>query len=119
MTVVKVVIGRKPSRTDKRAQLRQLKDAGVWLLDLKTDPKEHKQEDLSSHVGDLAKRVARAKADHVVLVKVNVYDTAFARLRERGLPVVDERIHFPSTGRQADFEKGMKRALKKIGWRTP
>jgi hypothetical protein len=110
------VLGVEPLRTAKKTQLGQLRDAGVWLIDLKLDPKEHEREDLSPHVDDLVQRAADCAADDVVLVKVTVYDSAFAALRERGLPVVDERIHFPGSGRQKEFEKGMRRALGQIGW---
>ena len=114
--VVREVLGVEPSRTAKKTQLGQLRDAGVWLIDLKLDPKQHEREDLSPHVDDLVQRAADCAADDVVLVKVTVYDSAFAALRERGLPVVDERIHFPGSGRQKEFEKGMRRALGQIGW---
>jgi hypothetical protein len=41
----------------------------------------------------------------VILVKVDVYDAAFEALRDAGIAVVDERIPFPSTGRQTEFAK--------------
>ena len=97
----------------------QLSDAGVCLIDLKLDPKEHKRENLSSFVDDLVERAADCRAAHVVLVKATVYDSASAALHERGLPAVDERIHFPGNGRQKAFEEGMRRALRQIGWTRP
>jgi hypothetical protein len=113
---VKVVLDEVPSRLDKAAQLARFRDQGVQLLDLKEDPKETGETDLSVHVDDLVRRARACEPDHIVLVKVNVYDEAFQALRDAGLPVVDERIMFPSTGRQGDFRTGMKRALKRIGW---
>ena len=44
---------------------------------------------------------------------MTVYDVAFSALKEAGLPVIDERIPFPGSGRQKDFEVAFSRALSK------
>lgn len=114
--VVKTVLKDTPARAGKRAQLERLRDEGVWLTDLKADPKASENEDLSSYVDDLVKRVRKRAPEHVVLVKVNVFDTVYGALHEAGLPVLDVRMPFPSSGRQTEFKHGMQAALEAIGW---
>lgn len=40
-------------------------------------------------------------------------------LRTKGFPVIDERMHFPTSGQQQRFEFGFARALNAAGWRPP
>ena len=113
--VVKTVLGESPSRAGKPRQLTRLRDVGVFLLDLKDDPKDG-DERLDAHVPAL---VARAKAlapDRVITIKANVCDLCQGPLRAAGLSVVDERIPFPGSGQQRRFVQAMGRALESIHW---
>ena len=113
--VVRTVLREEPAR-DKATQLRRLQACGVFLMDLKTDPKSGAGEDLSRFVPGLVERVVTCAPEHVVLIKANVYDLAYRPLRDANVPVVDERLPFPSSGRQTEFRDGMNRALRAINW---
>jgi hypothetical protein len=107
--VVPHLLGEEPARLDKPAQLAALRDLGVFLIDLKPNPCDPAP--LDSFVDGLVDRVLRLEPLHAVLVKVDVYDAAFQRLRATDVPVIDARLPFPSTGRQAEFADGFRSAL--------
>jgi hypothetical protein len=113
--VVETVLGEEPSRTGKAAQLSRLRDRGVFLIDLKTDPKVD-DEPLDAHVPDLVRRAVALEPKHVITIKANVCDLCQGPLRAAGLDVMDERIPFPGSGQQRRFVDGMTRALRAIGW---
>lgn len=104
----------KPTRQNKPALLTELRRQGVFMTDLKPDPVDGTR--LDHYVSGLVRRARKLDPDHIILIKVDVYDVAFEALRAAGLPVVNERIAFPSTGRQHEFAQGMRRALRNIGW---
>jgi hypothetical protein len=111
--VVPHLLGEEPARLDKRAHLAALRDLGVFIIDLKPDPCNPAPVD--SFVDDLVARVRGLDPQHIVLVKVDVYDAAFQRLRALGLPVIDARVPFPSTGQQTVFGIGFRSALGEAG----
>jgi hypothetical protein len=88
----------------------------VFLIDLKPDPCDPRPP--SEFADDLLRRVKRVDPEHVLLIKVDVHAAAFRLLRDRGVPVVDKRIYFPSTGRQTDFARQFRCALKAAGWKS-
>ena len=113
--VVRALLGVEPVREDKEAQLRQLTVRGMFLIDLKLDPKTP-GEDLGEFVPDL---VARAKAlapRHVITIKATVCDLAQEPLRAAQMDVVDVRVPFPSSGQQGRFLRSMRSTLGQIGW---
>jgi hypothetical protein len=112
--VVKGLFGSVPERSDKAAWLGRLRDADVFLIDLLERP--YDGSDLASHVPGLVERVRQLDPDHVVLVKVDVFDAAYRSLRRAGLPVVAQRIPFPGSGQQRRFEAGFASVLRTIGW---
>lgn len=114
--VVRAVLDKEPTRPNKASLLQALKACGVFLIDLKPDPKESKDEDLSPYVTDLVDRTIDLRPEMALLIKVNVYDLAFGALRDAGVEVVDKRMPFPASGRQREFMNGMACALKTIGW---
>lgn len=107
--VVEVLLGEQPNRTDKAKALAELKRRGVFLVDLARDPIDGS--DLASCVDDLVERCKALAPRKVVLIKVTVYDMAYQALQRAGLPVVDRRVSFPSTGRQNDFRRQFREAL--------
>lgn len=113
--VVRSILGKQPTRATKPELLQELYDKGVFLIDLREDPLDGKA--LASHVPDLVDRVASLHPESVILIKATVYDAAFQALRGRGFPVIDERIPFPGSGRQRQFEAAMARALARGGFR--
>jgi hypothetical protein len=112
--VVRHLLGEEPARLDKRPQLRALQGRGVFMIDLKPNPCDPAP--LDSFVDDLGDRATDLDPDHVILVKVDVYDAAFQRLIEKGVPVIDARLPFPSTGQQGVFDAGFRDALQKAGF---
>jgi hypothetical protein len=112
--VVRAVLRAEPDRANKSALLSQLREQGVFLIDLKIDPTDPRP--FSACVDDLVERCRQLRPDHIVLIKSNVYDEAFAAIRSTELPVVDVRIPFPGSGRQTEFANEMARALRLAGW---
>jgi len=52
-----------------------------------------------------------------VLIKVNVYDTAYSYLVEQGFKnVFDFRLPFPGQGGQEKFQLEFNKALKSVGY---
>lgn len=115
--VVQTMLSEAPSRTDKAAQLGRLRDRGIFLIDLKPDPKGG-DDDLAAYVPDLVSRAVALNPEHVITIKANVCDLCQEPLRTAGLAVVAERVPFPGSGQQGRVVDAMSRALRSIGW-TP
>lgn len=113
--VVRAVLGLQPSRFEKPAQLQRLAARGVFLIDLKPEPKVP-GETLDAYVPDLVARAAELGPDHVITIKANVCDLAQQPLRDAGLNVINERVPFPGSGQQQRFLDRMAAALDSIGW---
>jgi hypothetical protein len=107
--VSEALLGSAPDRTTKATALAQLKDRGFFLIDLKTTPVDGT--DLARHVPDLVVRCRTFAPERIILIKATVYDAAYRPLRDEGLPVIDKRVFFPSTGRQGDFRRQFGEAL--------
>jgi hypothetical protein len=114
--VVRAVLAIEPSRAHKARQLQRLAHPGVFLIDLKPDPKLD-GETLEAYVPDLVARAVELRPRHVITIKANVRELAQEPLRAAGLDVVDERIPFPGSGQQRRFLKRMDAGLASIGWR--
>jgi hypothetical protein len=102
-------------RSGKRDQLQGLADRGVFLIDLKPEPKLP-GETLEAYVPDLVARAVSLRPRHVIVIKANVCDLTQGPLRAAGLDVVDQRIPFPGSGQQRRFLEAMGEALDSIGW---
>jgi len=107
--VARGVLDVEPTRENKGELLGQLRERGVFLIDLSPDPLSTVP--LSEFVPDLVSRVRALDPEKIILIKATVYDAAFEALREEGLPVVDARIPFPGSGQQKRFEAAFARAL--------
>ena len=99
-----------PTRENKPVLLAQLRDRGVFLIDLKQDPVDGTA--LSAYVPDLVRRVQELRPDRIVLITATVYDAAYAALAAAGLPVSSVRVPFPGSGRQREFEEAFPRATQ-------
>lgn len=108
--VAEVLLGRKPGKADKTSALARLRDRGVYLIDLKLDPVDGS--DLKYHTPYLVSRCALLRPRRIILIKATVFDAAYESLKMAGLPVVNKRVYFPSTGRQKDFKKQFVEALE-------
>ncbi len=116
--VVRSVLSREPGRGNKAKLLSELRNAGVYLIDVCEEPAGSETE-LRGCLPDLIDRVRRLAPAHVILIKATVYDVAYWPLKHAGLPVVDARIPFPGSGRQLEYERAMAAALAAIGWTPP
>jgi hypothetical protein len=110
--VAKAVFGRDPDRHEKPRLLAELCRRGFFLMDVKLDPM-NVGPPFEVCIDGAIRRAERLEAQRMILIKVDVYDQAFHRMRDAGLPVIDKRISFPSTGNQRDFAGQFKDALSK------
>lgn len=103
--------GTKPNPARKAEHLAALRAAGVFLIDLHEDDiAAPSTADLIPKVPGLIDRCRPLRPDRIVLIKSTVYDSAFSALMAAGLPVVNERIPFPSSGQQRRFLESFRRA---------
>jgi hypothetical protein len=108
--VVRGVLGEEPDRQTKKAFLMALQAKGVFLIDLKPDPVDGSN--LSDYVPGLIRRARKLDPQRIILIKATVHDAAYGRLLEAEMPVINERIPFPGSGRQTEFGTAFARALK-------
>ena len=109
--VASEILRREPSRENKAEFLGLLRDAGVFLIDLKLDPTDGSA--LAGHVPSLIRRVRRLQPHKIILIKATVYDAAYRPLRDAGFPVADVRVPFPGSGQQARFREAFRTARRK------
>jgi hypothetical protein len=109
--VASEILRREPSRENKAEFLGLLRDAGVFLIDLKLDPTDGSA--LASHVPSLIRRARRLEPHKIILIQATVYDAAYRPLRDAGFPVADVRVPFPGSGQQARFREAFRTARRK------
>jgi hypothetical protein len=107
--VCRVLLGREPTRESKREVLEKLRDDGVFLIDLKETPMDGAP--LADYVPSLVARCRDLRPRRIVLIKAPVFDAAYRPLKAAGLPVVEERVPFPGSGRQREFVAAFRRAV--------
>jgi hypothetical protein len=108
--IVRAVLGREPTREAKTSLLDELRDRGVFLVDLQEDPRDERL--LSEFVPKLVNRCRRLDPSWIVLIKATVFDAAHADLTDAGLPVSSVRVPFPGSGQQKRFLEAFALALK-------
>ena len=111
--VCRVLLGREPSREGKHELLAELRDRGVFLIDLKETPVDGSP--LSAHVPSLIDRCRELAPQRIVLIKATVFDAGYQPLRAAGLPVSDVRVPFPGSGRQRQFVEAFTRPVARVG----
>ena len=108
--VARAILKIEPTRANKAELLGQLRDRGVFLIDLKRDPVDGTP--LADGVPGLLRRVKRLDPEKIILIKATVHDAAYLPLVGAGLPVAPERVPFPGSGQQTRFEEIFARALR-------
>jgi hypothetical protein len=103
------LLGREPTREGKADLLTQLRDRGVFLIDLQEEPRDGTP--LSEVVPELVKRCKGHDPGWIVLIKATIFDAAHAALAEAALPVSSVRVPFPGSGQQRRFLEAFDRAL--------
>lgn len=109
--VVRSILKAEPTRRNKAELLGELRDRGVYLIDLKLDPVDGKL--IAMEVPGLVRRVRALDPDKVIVIKSSVYDLVREPLVDAGLPIIDERVPFPGSGQQRRFEEAFARALRR------
>lgn len=110
--------GTKPDRADKAIHLAQLRDAGIFLIDLHEDhASQPTASQLEPCIPGLIERCRACRPRHIALIKSIVHDVALVPLRDAGFPVIDVRMPFPASGQQRKFLDGFRRALDIAGLR--
>ena len=101
--------GKEPTRARKGEILEQLREKGIFLIDLQEEPVDGTP--LREFVPNLVERCRTLKPRKIVLIKATVFDVAYAALKASGLPVSSVRVPFPGSGQQREFEASFGRAL--------
>jgi hypothetical protein len=109
--VARAILKIEPTRENKAELLTRLRDRGVFLIDLKRDPKNGGS--LAEEVPGLVRRVRRLAPAKIIVIKSSVFDLVRETPLDAGLPLVDERVPFPGSGRQRQFESSFARALRR------
>ena len=107
--VTEILLSNNRSRSNKAMGLAELRESGVFLIDLKLDPMDGSR--LQSYVPELISRCRTLNPKRIILIKATVFDAAYDALKAAELPVVNKRIYFPSTGRQGEFRHQFREAL--------
>jgi hypothetical protein len=100
--VVRGVLGVEPSR-DKAPLLAELRDAGVFLVDVSPVPFRGRRELLPRCLPAFVQQARQLQPEHILLIGAPLYDAAYAALRDAGLPVIDARLPYPGSGQQRRF----------------
>jgi hypothetical protein len=108
--VCRALLDREPTREGKADLLAELRDRGVFLIDLQQDPRDGTP--LSAFVPELVELCESLDPGWIVLIKATVFDAAYASLVEAGLPVSSVRVPFPGSGQQKRFLETFDRALE-------
>lgn len=100
----------------KKIILQTLQQDGFYLLDLSELPLSLLNAGLQSQLPSLVDKIDSVADGNtrIILIKANVYDTAFYYLKQKFENVIDQRITFPGQGGQRKFQDQFKQALKKV-----
>ena len=93
----------------KKKWLTKFKDDGYRLIDALKEPVDQstgsrKRKNLILNVVDrIIEEIREISPNQIVLIKATVFDVLYDPLHTAGLPVVNERLPFPGSGRQKEF----------------
>lgn len=113
--VYRGITGKPPTRERKADHLAELRDAGVYLIDVCEMPIADgaKVRITADDVASVVERAKRLTPDAVILIKSNVYDDVRGPLVAAGLNVIDVKMPFPGSGQQKKFDVAFAAALAK------
>ena len=98
-------------RLRKKKWLTKFKDDGYRLIDAIKEPvgpfiKSRERENLNFERKDhIIEEILQNSPCRIVLIKATVFDALYDSLHKAGLPVVNEKLAFPSSGRQKEFDE--------------
>jgi hypothetical protein len=108
--VCRALLGRDPTRDGKADLLAELRDRGIFLIDLQEEPRDGTS--LVDLAPELVERCKSLDPGWIVLIKTTVFDAAHDTLEKAGLPVGSVRIPFPGSGQQKRVLESFEGALK-------
>ena len=110
--VCRGALGKEPDRSEKAVLLGELRDKGMFLIDLQEEPIDGTP--LRQSVPRLIERCRALEPRKIILIKATVFDVAYSALKEADLPVSNVRVPFPGSGRQREFTIAFSRALEEV-----
>jgi len=67
---------------------------------------------IGATASQLTKEIREIAPKQIILIKATVHEALFQRLRDAGLPVVNEKsLPFPGSGRQTEFHNEFRRLV--------
>ncbi len=97
----------------KEKMLKKFQEDNFYLVDLLDYPLSFYSDNLKETTKDLVEKIKELanESTQIILIKANVYDTAYQVLSTKGFNVIDKRIDFPASGGQLKFQKKFREAL--------
>lgn len=97
----------------KEKMLNKFQEDSFYLVDLLDYPLSFYSGNLTKTITELVEKVKILGNENtqIILIKVNVYDTAYQVLKENEFKVINKRIDFPASGGQLEFQEKFKDAL--------
>ena len=98
-------------RLRKKTWLTKFKDDGYRLIDALKEPvgqsmnSQKRKKLILERVDQIIEEVREMSPNQIVLIKATVFDVLFDSLYIAGLPIVDEKLPFPSSGQQKVFDE--------------
>lgn len=100
---------------DKRAMLENFRRADFFLMDMFDSPLvEDQKDDFIDRISALESEGRLDKSVPVILIKANVYDNLYRKLKILGYNVVNQRIPFPGSGQQKNFDNAFRHGLESV-----
>jgi hypothetical protein len=117
--VCRGIFGVIPPRDRKADYLAELRDSGVFLIDLSEEPIPDgaKTRIAPQQVDKLIARCRDLNPQSIILIKSNVYDLSYKPLKSAKFNVIDARMPFPASGQQNKFALAFATALKQAGFK--
>ena len=100
----------------KEQLLRKFKEDGFWLMDLAEVPVEVTGEFYEASFPHLLLRIEKAitKQTPIILIKANVYDICYPKLKSLHYNVINERLPFPGSGQQGVFREKFSKIIEAL-----
>lgn len=109
-------------REHKADFLNRFKENGYYLIDAvdrptsKADMKNAIKENADKKVSEIEELISQHGDDStkIVIIKATVFDILYSLLKDKYNVINDNKIYFPSTGREPDFMRQMGEIIEEI-----
>ncbi len=97
-------------RSHKMDWLKKFQSDGFKLIDVMKRPfyfdeqPNMRKELIKNRLDYIVDEIREINPNQILIIKVTVYDALYQDLKNRGLPVVNARLPFPSSGQQIEFQ---------------